>query len=481
MPKSREKNKVLLIYPSCLYAPVWGAGVNMKSFMVNLYSYLKYHEIEVEVLDLENEIGRPVSADEAEEFQNKSLKLISNYDFHIAAISCWTSLSYLSSVMVAKICKQVNPESIVIAGGYHPSAVPSDFIYSGSPFDFIIRGEGEYALLDICRDKIKRHKKPMLIEGKVLNLNRNYVLNWGEYKYFKLCQSDIPIYLSRGCPYTCAFCMEPCKRNGNWRSYSVDKAIREIKRLTAVKNPPKISIMDACFGFNKTWRKNFLSMLIKNKINKLFWAECRIDLLDKEDIDLFSKLNFNIEFGLESCSEKMLSIMNKTRNPKSYLKRARDAITYMNKKEIAYTLFLIFNHPGETCKTYNETIQFLKSLISSQSKISGCIQAQNYAFFPGSHVHMHLKDYEKKYGTVIAHKEWWKLRGSHSKLARTVIPSRDLLDRFSDLNYWRNEIADLNQECLTKMPPRVKAFLWAWTRDRDSERKIDDREEQSKI
>jgi len=452
--------RLLLISPSRLYAPDWGGENRVKLHILNLFSFLKNNNIEVEILDLENELGRPIDNKEIDRFKEKSIKLISQYDFNIVAISCWSSIDYLSSIMIANICKNVSSESLVVVGGYHPSSLPSDFIYPQSPFDFIITGEGEISLLNICMNKHKRKKKPEIIQGVPLDLKKYYFLDWEHYKYFEKHQGNY-IYLSRGCPFSCSYCMESSKKTRMWRSYSVSVAIKKIRRLIDIVNPKQISIGDACFAVDRNWRRKFLSELIKNKINKIFWAETRIDLLGKEDVDLLSKLNFNIEFGLESCSEKMLLLMQKTKNPVSYLNKCKNIITYMNKKEVPYRIYMLFNHPGETISTYNSSIKFLRGLIERQNKISGLINAQNYYFFPGSPIYYNLKYYEDKFGTKIRHKEWWKEKGQHERLAQDVMPSDTMKSFIYKEDYWMEEIAELNKRCIKKMPSWISYFYLA--------------------
>jgi len=150
-------------------------------------------------------------------------------------------------------------------------------------------------------------------------------------------------------------------------------------------------------------------------------------LLDKEDVDLMSKLNFYIQFDLESGSEEMLCIIRKANRPKLYLKKCEEMINYLNKKEVPYKALLMFNHPGETPVTYNRSIAFFGSLIKKQDKISGMLSAQDYAFFPGSRIHGQYDYYQKRFGTVVRHQEWWKERGDQHKLTCSIIPSRGIV------------------------------------------------------
>jgi radical SAM superfamily enzyme YgiQ (UPF0313 family) len=449
--------KVLLIYPSQIHAPSWGEKTKVKPHMVSLFLFLRHHKIDVEVLDLENEIERPRNEDEVKKFFKKATELISKLNFDIVAISCWSSLNYLSSISVADICKGINHRSIIVVGGYHPSALPGDFIYKKSPFDFIVTGEGETALLEICRNEKKNEVAPSIISGTPLALEKQCVDDWKRYKYTNLSATEY-IYLSRGCVYNCAFCVERSKGHKTWRSYPVSSSIEKIKEAINFFKLREIQIGDACFGFNKIWRKRFLCELIRHKISIIFWAQTRIDLLDKEDIDLLSKLNFNIEFGLESGSEKMLSIMRKTNRPKAYLKKCEETIAYLNKKEVPHRIYLIFNHPGETLATCNSSVSFFRSILKKHNKISGVFSPQDYAFFPGSQIHRHYDYYKKKFGTVVRHKEWWKERGGHWKLACSIIPSRELSEQPGTKAHWQKAISELNNQCVEKMPLWIHFF-----------------------
>jgi radical SAM superfamily enzyme YgiQ (UPF0313 family) len=226
-------------------------------------------------------------------------------------------------------------------------------------------------------------------------------------------------------------------------------------------NPKQIFIRDACFGLDGKWRKEFLQALNRNKVEKIIWAETRIELLDKEDIDLLSDLKFVVAFGVESYSERMLNIMKKSKNTKHYLKKCEETLSYLNKEEVPYHVCLMFNHPGETYETYRETIQFFSSFVQKQVKMSGFIRAANYAYFPGSHVHLHVEEYEEAFGTIVKNKEWWKERRNHYPLAMSVIASDSLRNTFGDkINYWVQDIQEINQQILYKMPLKTRIFWY---------------------
>lgn len=450
--------KLLLIYPSQLYSPNWGQAHAVKPHLVLLFSYLRHHGIQAEVVDLENELGRPGTKKEVDIFRKTMKDLLSRRSFDIAAISCYTSLNYLSSILAAEACKENHPYCRVVVGGYHPSVIPQDFIYKNSPFDFIVKGEGESSLLKICRNYYKRNNEPKIIQGEPLDLRSDFSIRHKEYPYVNTRRYS-QIYLSRGCSFNCAFCAESRKGTGVWRSFSVEKAVKEIKNIIFANNPLLIGICDACFGSNKTWRREFLKRLIEEKIDKIFVAETRIDLLEEEDVDLFSELNFHIILGIESCSQTMLKIMKKTTKPRGYLEKIERILEYMNKKQVTHQLNLIFNHPGETPVIYRETISFLNAFFKKQDVIFGIISAQNYAFFPGSNIYENLAHYKNRYGTVIYFPQWWKRRKDIDLAARFIKASKISFKKNAGRKYWKKDVTHLNRDSYKKMPLSSK-FFW---------------------
>ncbi|MFC1497975.1 B12-binding domain-containing radical SAM protein [Verrucomicrobiota bacterium] len=446
--------KTLLINPAPLYAPTWGIQYTLKSYLFTLFSFLKTNNMQVDVLDLENEIGRPKNNKEAQEFEKKAFQILARQEFDIAAISCWTSLHYLGCIAIADMCKKINPDCTIVTGGYHPTAVPEDFIFDNSPFDYIVQEEGELALLEIIKseNQHKNNNMPEIVQGQILDLNRELIkFHWKSYKYHKDIKMGT-LYLSRGCPFKCSFCMERCKTH-KWRSYTVDNAIKIIEELISQLDPDKIWIDDACFGLNKVWRREFLNRLIDKKIDKLFWAECRTDTLEREDIGLLRNMNFVIDLGADTFSRRMLHTMNKTSNPDSYLYKSIEIMRCLNAYEVPYKVYLLFNHPGETYESYNETMNFIKDFSSKEQKFSGFFLGQNYKYFPGSYISRRLSFFEDKYGTVIKNKCWWKETGDHEKLSSANVPSKSVADNFGDnLDYWKEDLNAINFENQQKRP-----------------------------
>lgn len=405
----KTKQKILLLYPGDFYSRDWGRFITLKPHMVYIYTFLKEF-FDVIVVDLENEFLRPGDEKGLETFKTKSLDRILSIDTDYIAISCWSSLNYLASVYFAQRIKQEKPEMPIIVGGYHPTLVPEDFRFENSPFDHVVAGEIHHILsvfgLDTARGK------------NTYEIFPDYV----SYPYYD-SQKTIGMFLGSGCPFHCRYCMEYKKK---WSSLSVATAIDYIVKLNEQISPQYIPVFDACFGFDKNWRKEFLTELVKKKLDLYFWLETRVDLLDEEDIALLSKLKIKIDFGIDSLSRTMLKIMRKTMNPDTFLDNFVTISNACSEHGILHDMFMIFNHPGETEQTYEEFKHFFADRVCPELKGGYLrIKYQRFSYYPGSYIYNHKTEFQEKYGFTVRHPKWWKESVDHYANSRDIIPSTD--------------------------------------------------------
>jgi hypothetical protein len=75
----------------------------------------------------------------------------------------------------------------------------------------------------------------------------------------------LEVYLVRGCPYRCTFCMERSKTGYQWRAYSPQRAVAERERLSTFTDLSQwvINIADPLFGFQRCWRREVLEGIIE--------------------------------------------------------------------------------------------------------------------------------------------------------------------------------------------------------------------------
>jgi hypothetical protein len=131
---------------------------------------------------------------------------------------------------------------VIVAGGYHASARPDDIVYDGSPSTCASWGGRE---APIARRRVGRGRRAAARSDArpdpVEDLDDLPPTDWSLLDRYKpiarKVASQTQLYLSRGCPFDCAFCMERAKREVSWRAYSVERALDEVRRLARVPRP----------------------------------------------------------------------------------------------------------------------------------------------------------------------------------------------------------------------------------------------------
>jgi radical SAM superfamily enzyme YgiQ (UPF0313 family) len=375
-------------------------------------------------------------------------------EFQNIGINCYTSFQYLQTKSIAEIIKEEFPQKKIIVGGYHPTAVPEDFTYDSSPFDFIIRGEAELPILNL----FESNHLGKTIETQILNSNGCTNINLLPFPDYKLYLNRYPykdkfkfeFFMSRGCPYQCAF----CAKNFEFRSFKFEKFKREFSILCEIVDQYNSNLLKITFAdqsFNRVSKsKKVLKYLIKNNLYERYNFSCqaRVEpLLHRTRlIKMYRKAKMVVGFGFESASTKLLVEMHKTNNPNKYIKIMKKILKkYKDLNDIYCRLNILIGFPGETQVSFNETLDFVnKYALHENIQISPTL----FSNYPNVFVYKNMDYYEKKFGTAFV-KKWWKLRSNSFKNS-IVKPSEfytkkqligDYKDKyFEALRIWRREI-----------------------------------------
>lgn len=452
--------RILLVYPSCFFYPVWMERVDLKTSLIWLGSYLS-RKYPVTYADFEIQIGRPNTPTQISRFQRRVRRYLEEHEFDILAISCWTSLSYLASREVARIAREVYPDKVIVVGGYHATARPHEFMTDERLFDYVITGEGELALEQIA-DGYHQAGRPAEIyqvAGPPVTAEHFVPYKWELVEQFVDEHIDHKIngpciFVSRGCPFACSFCMEPSK-DRRWRAFTPDEALDEVFRLQKLLDSYSVAIADACFGMRPGWRKEFLRKLVAAQPD--FWVvvETRPEYLDEEDVTLFSQLKVEIQFGLESCSPDMLLLMHKTRKPDQFLRKFSEVSNMLSDHKVLHRANLIFNHPGETHRTLEETFAYMDREIERRDSylMWAC---HGFMHFPGCEIDQKRQWYESEHGTRFLCGDWWREESDQYDNSQRVIPSRDLDNGGEKL--WEQMLKERDEQLKATLAPSAFRF-----------------------
>lgn len=423
-PATRRQPAVLLISPGIIKWTDMDFGL---PHLVAIGGYLQAHlDVRVELLDLGYEGGDHAHLE-------RTLDELGPY--LCIGISGYSSYDYMRVMTLARFVKAKYPDVPVITGGYHVSALPEDVLFEGSPFDAAVVGEGEVPMKLI----VERLLGGGTLERKkwgpanIVDLDALPPYRWELLRRYwpraNTIGRKLQIYLSRGCPYHCTFCMERAKTEYQWRAYSEERALDELRRLASFTKLGRwvVNLADPLFGFRRRWRRTVLEGIIRDKLfPRQYWTLTRSDDLDDVDVQLLAKARFSIGIGMESGSPDMLRIMDKAKNPERYLQALRRLARLSREHGLNWAANIIVGHPGETPRTMRETRDELWGMVRAAPETCGWLSFDPFRLYPGALVHEQMKVWSDRHGTVFHHPQWWKSWYDAPFKAEHIDPSSEL-------------------------------------------------------
>lgn len=171
----------------------------------------------------------------------------------------------------------------------------------------------------------------------------------------------LPIITSRGCIFSCVFCIIPEINKKNWRPRSPKSVVDEIAFCVNTFNVREFHIEDPNPTLDKKRIKDICREIERRKLN-VIWklvSGTKIETLDENTISLMKKAGCKyISFSPESGSVNVLKMMNKPFNHAYSLEMA----TIMHTLGIMSQACFVLGFPGETKNDRKETERFIRSM-----------------------------------------------------------------------------------------------------------------------
>lgn len=417
--------RVLLLWPGSEGAAAGNFGVPQLVLLGTVLRASANVRVEIRDLAIERRLGTGL------------LDIIDGDDrkgYDVVAISVYSSFDHLPCGAIAELTRERWPEAVIVAGGYHPSARPMEYVADGSPFDVVVIGEGERPLLKVVESVAGGEPLRGVVLGPdaITHLDDLPPSDWtllARYRdVARRYASQAQVYLSRGCPFDCAFCMERAKREVSWRSLSVERALGEIEGLHRFLDLNRWTLYfgDALFGMKTSWRREFLEGLARRAVPvDKYWLLIRVDLVKDEDLRLFAAANCGLGFGLESGDPTLLSIIRKTGRLDGYLDRMEEIAERAREHQVPWGANVICGHPGETPASMERSAAYLRRLFLRPSGTTGFLSVDPFRLYPGSPIDAERASYERRFGTRFHRPVWWE-DGDPEFLAEWVDPSAEL-------------------------------------------------------
>ena len=306
----------------------------------------------------------------------KQLYLI-NPDF--ICINIFTT-NYL---LVKKMVETLNMNTHWIIGGISTKSLyPEIFNWNTNNVIDIVYGDGELIVKDIIEQKLQEQAN-----AKTLNCNfytvdtkskyyvsdiSNEILNreiFNEPKTNYYNELEICIYVSRGCPYNCAFCVAARSRNAELnkiRRKDKNTIINELKEIVELyPDVTSIRILDDLFLSKK---EDFIDAAeIFNQFEFSWQAMCHIKSISNTTDELLTEIYQSgckeLFVGIESGSPTILQKIQKTDD----ISLIKESIKRIIAKGINVKGYFICGFPSETKDDLQKTLD-LATILTEYNK-----------------------------------------------------------------------------------------------------------------
>lgn len=337
---------------------------------------------------------------------------LKKYDLDIVGLTS-TTAQFNSVLKIAEIIKLMNPESVVIVGGVHATALPEE-VLANDCIDVVAIGESEMTMLELVQTINSGSMDFRNVNGIYYKENgqvfatspRKMIENLDELPLYDREYYDIDgnrledkygsaiIITSRGCPYNCSYCARNIMWGNSLRYRSIENVFSEIEYLIDKYGIKSFNFQDDCFIFNKK-RILKLCRLINEKYSDIKWScQTRGDaFLDEEVLKEMKKSGCSmISFGIESGSGEVLKEMNKNINIEKLIENSR----LVKKYGLKLNVYVILGYPNETRESIKQTEDLLVKLDPDKCLLNF------FTPFPGSPVYGSFR----KNGRIVED-NWW--------------------------------------------------------------------------
>jgi radical SAM superfamily enzyme YgiQ (UPF0313 family) len=312
----------------------------------------------------------------------------------------------LDAYRAARLAKKALPEALIVLGGIHASVLPEECLRECEALDMVCVGEGEFTLSELAA------------ENEIDSINGLYYRKNGDIKSTPRREinphlDDFPIparhlldmesylrptsllirglelrcthlFTGIGCIANCHFCAWPGMYGRRMRLHSAEYIMEEIRQMVDDYRAEGLYLAEEMFFSNKKRFHKLCRLLIDNGYNRRvkLCVNLRADVVNRERLNLLREAGFvQVEYGIESGSQRVLDIMNKG----TRVEDNRRAIELAKEAGLRVLANIIIGTPGERKEDVRQTIDLLNETKPDH------VSVNRFVPFPGSHLFNELK------------------------------------------------------------------------------------------
>lgn len=292
----------------------------------------------------------------------------------MVCFSCYIwNIDYVKAVVreLGKVC----PNTEFWLGGPEVSYDAADVLGQLSEVKGVMRGEGELTFAELCRGRALKDIAGITFrseDGAVCENEGRMPMDLDEVPFVyqdigKFDHKIIYYETSRGCPFSCSYCLSSIDKRLRFRSLSL---VKQELGVFLEQEVPQVKFVDRTFNCSHDHAMEIWKFIAEhdNGVTN-FHFEIAADLLNEEELALISTMRpglIQLEIGVQSTNEKTIREIKRTMD---FKKVSQVVGTIQDMGNVHQHLDLIAGLPFEDMKSFSASFDDVYALKPHQLQL----------------------------------------------------------------------------------------------------------------
>ena len=260
--------------------------------------------------------------------------------------------------------KIVAPHVVLVVGGPEASYFPHRVSFE--PADYFVLGEGDVVFYKLCQNILNnKAPKEKIIKAQMVNLE-NIKLPYAFYNENDIKNRQCYVEASRGCPYSCEFCLSSLDKKV--RKIDTDIFLKEMETLWN-KGVRSFKFIDRTFNQGVKTANRLMDFFLSKKPPYFIHFEVIPDNFPdsiKQRIKEFPSASLQLEIGIQTLNLDVSKNINRKLN----IEKIKDNLKFLENETKAHLhVDLIVGLPGENLEQFGKNLDMLYSMTKCEIQL----------------------------------------------------------------------------------------------------------------